>query len=298
MKSGTVGCPIKWRSYFISYSFIFPSICFVALFLYYPVWISLIHSFTKWNLVHSEWIGLNNFYRMFQDDIFIKGLRNQAIYTLTDLAKHLFFPLLAAELIYLLSKHYVRYFFRTAFVMPMLLPGVVTILLWLSIYNPANGMLNHLLKFIGLSGMERAWLGDSETAIWAIVFKGFPFIAGLPFLIFYAGIGNIKQELIEAAKIDGAVGWKVFLKIHLPLLLPQIRVVMILTFISSMQDFVKIFVMTGGGPGAETTIPSLIMYHAAFSNSEYGYGSAIGIFLFVVILLFTLVSARFLKADY
>lgn len=288
----------RWKKFGVSYLFLVPSFLFIASFLYYPVLLAFVHSFTAWNLVQSEWIGFDNFKEMFSDSSFLKGAGNQLIYTVTDVVKAIVFPLIGAELVHLIGGSKTKYAFRTGFILPMLLPGIVTILLWQNIYDPNNGLINQLLTMMGVDDWTRAWLGDERTAIWAIVMFGFPFISGLPFLIFYAAIGNMNQEQIEAARIDGANGWKVFTKIHLPFLIPQFKVVSILTIIGSLQDFVKIMVMTGGGPGVATTNPAMIMYKAAFGSSQYGYGSAIGISLFLVILVLTLFNMKFLKTDY
>ncbi|REE56286.1 multiple sugar transport system permease protein/raffinose/stachyose/melibiose transport system permease protein [Paenibacillus taihuensis] len=287
----------KWKRYGTSYLFLVPSFGFIATFLYYPILLAFAHSFTEWNLVKSTWVGLANFKQMWSEPTFTKGAANQLIYTLSDVVKAVVFPLLGAELIYLLGGQRLKYMFRTGFILPMLLPGIVTILLWQNIYDPTNGLLNQLLHLLGLNS-TRAWLGEDKTAIWSIVMMGLPFISGLPFLIFYAAIGNMNQEQLESARIDGANGWNVFSRMHLPFLIPQFKVVIILTIISSLQDFVKILVMTGGGPGVATTNPAMVMYNAAFGSSQYGYGSAIGVSLFLVILVITLFNMKFLKTDY
>lgn len=287
----------KWKRYGVSYLFLVPSFLFIATFLYYPVFLAFVHSFTKWNLVTSEWVGIDNFKKMFNETTFTTGAKNQLIYTVSDVIKAVVFPLIGAELIYLIGGNKLKYLFRTGFILPMLLPGVVSILLWQNIYDPTNGLLNQLLHVLGFNSTH-AWLGEERTAIWSIVLMGLPFISGLPFLIFYAAIGNMNQETLEAARIDGANGWNVFTRMHLPFLIPQFKIVIILTILGSLQDYVKIMIMTGGGPGVATTNPAMIMYNAAFGSSQYGYGSAIGVALFLVILVVTIFNLKFLKTDY
>ncbi|WP_391574130.1 carbohydrate ABC transporter permease [Cohnella sp.] len=286
------------KKYLLSYLFLAPSFLFVFTFLYYPVGSALFHSFTQWNLASAKWIGLDNFERLFSDRMTVTSMWNQVVFTITDLLKNLIFPLVAAELIYLLPGKFSKYVFRTGFIIPMLVPGIVAILLWLSIYDPTYGLLNQFLAFAGLEDWSRAWLGDSSTAIWAVVMVGFPFISGLFFLILYAAIGSFNNEMIEAARMDGAKGLKLFAKIHLPLLIPQFKVITILTIIGSLQDFVKMLVLTKGGPGVSTVIPSLTMYTAAFESSEYGYAAAIGTCLFLLIIALTLFNMKIFKTDY
>lgn len=278
------------KTRFLSYWFILPSFVFVALFLYYPVYTAFYHSFTRWNLASSEWIGWDNYVRLFQDGIFLTSMRNQFILTITDLVKQIVFPLLAAELIHMLRSKRWKYIYRSSFILPMLVPGIVTVLLWKYIYNPQFGALNQTLKNIGLEEWAKPWLGDSTTAIWSIVAMGFPFVGGLFFLIFYAAIASFDKEMLEAAKIDGATGFDIFRTIHIPLLIPHIRTISILTVIGSLQDYTKVLVLTQGGPGAATMTPALTMYNVAFSGSEYGYGSAIGTFLFIMILTLTVLN--------
>ncbi len=289
--------PDRIRYWLKAYFFIVPSLLFVLIFLYYPMLTSIYHSFTDWNLAQAKWIGLDNYIRMFNDNTFRIALSNQLLFTITDIVKSVVFPLLAAELILSLRGTKLQYLFRTGFVIPMLIPGIVFVLIWLSVYNPSNGLLNHFLSFAGLNSLARPWLGESDTAIWAVILMGFPYITGLPFLIFLAAIAGFNKEIIESARMDGAKFRNIFLKIHLPLLAPQFKVVLLLTIIGSLQDFVRIIVLTGGGPGVSTTVPSLIMYNSAFKNSNYGYGSAVGIFLFVSILLLTLLVSKIFKSE-
>lgn len=285
------------RRLLLPYAFILPSFAFLASFLYYPVLLAFLHSFTEWNLVQTKWIGLDNFHSMLSNRMFRQGMRNQIIYTVSDVLKAIVIPLLAAEFIHMLRGNRSKYVYRTGFILPMLLPGIVTILLWQNMYDPTSGLINQLFRAIGLDSWATPWLGGKRSAIGALVMMGFPFIAGLPFLIFYAAIGSFNREQLEAARIDGASGWQVFRRLHLPMLKPQFRVVMILTIIGSLQDFVKIVVMTSGGPGDATVNPAFVMYNAAFGASQYGYGSAIGTALCLVIILLTIVNLRVLRSD-
>ena len=288
----------RGRRYLTSYLFLAPSFLFIVAFMYYPISAALFYGFTNWNLASWKWIGLGNYVRLLHDPVIAVSLRNQGILVLTDVLKVVVFPLLAAELISLLKGTRSRYVFRTAFTLPMLVPGIVIYLLWSSIYDPTYGILNEFLKLIGLPHMTKAWTGDAGTALWAVIFMGFPFISGLPFLLFYAAIGNFNADVIEAARMDGARNTRMFWKIHVPFLYPTFKVVIILTIIGSLQDVVKMIVLTkGGGPGIATMIPALSMYLAAFSASNYGYASAIGTCLFLLIVALSIVNLRLFKSD-
>jgi raffinose/stachyose/melibiose transport system permease protein len=288
-----------FRRHLTSYLFLLPSFLFIVAFLYYPIGSALFYGLTDWNLASWKFIGFDNYVHLLQDPTILMSLRNQGILTLTDVLKVVVFPLLAAELIYLLKGTKLKYVFRTSFILPMLVPGIVIYLLWSSIYDPTYGLLNEFLKIIGLGKSTHAWTGDSKTALFAVIFMGFPFVSGLPFLLFYASIGNFNSEIIEAARIDGAKGMNLFRRIHIPLLFPTFKVVIILTIIGSLQDVVKLVVLTkGGGPGIATMIPAMSMYLSAFSASRYGYASAIGTCLFLIIVGLSVVNLRFFKTDY
>jgi raffinose/stachyose/melibiose transport system permease protein len=288
----------KYKRYLTSYLFLVPTFAFICTFFYFPVGSELYHGFTKWDLASTTWIGLENFSRLINDESFITSALNQLLFSTADIVRNLIFPLLAAELIYLLPGTKWRYIIRTGFIMPMLVPTIVTILLWTSIYNPNYGLLNQSLNLMGLSDLAKPWLAEGLTAKLAIILTGFPFVSGLYFLIYYAAIGSFNQDIMDAAKIDGATGWQIFTNVHIPLLVPQFKVISILTIIASLQDIVKIIVMTNGGPGTATITPALTMYKVAFSSSEYGYAAAIGTALFLVIIAFTLFNMKFLKTDY
>lgn len=283
------------RSYMLSYLFLLPTLVFIGTFMYNPILSAFYHSFTKWNLATTEWVGLDNFRLLFHDSVMGLGALHQLIFTSTDVLKSIVMPLLAAELVHLLQSSRMKYLFRTGFVLQLVVPGMVGTLLWLSIYNPTYGLLNQFLTAIGQEEWTRAWLAESDSALISVVMAGFPFVSAISFLIFYAAIANLSSEVLEAARIDGATGRHVFAKLHLPLLVPQFKVIVILTIIGSLQDFVKIIVLTNGGPGTATVIPSYLMYSTAFASSRYGYASAIGTGLFIVILGLTLLNMKLFK---
>lgn len=289
--------PARIKKYTLSYLLILPSFALLFSFSYYPMLLAIYHSFTKWDFVTSQWIGFGNYIRMFSEDTIRISMRNLILFVVTDLIK-IGFPLLAAELCFLLPSDRWRYVYRTGFTLPLLVPGIVGTLIWLTIYDPNTGLLNQVLSLLGLSNWTRPWLADSGIAIWAIIAMGFPFIGGLNFLIFYSAIGNLSKDIIEAARIDGVTGARMFSKIHLPLLLPQIKTVIILTIIGSLQNYVGVLLMTHGGPGIATMVPALAMYTAAFTASQYGYASAIGVVLFAAILILTVINLKVLKTDY
>ena len=281
-----------------SYVLLLPTFALVILFYYYPALSGIYHAFTKWQAVgDSRWVGLDNFIFMVFDPFVRHSLINQVLLTTADMAKALIPPFLVAEMIYALRSERERYWLRTLCVIPMVAPGMVIVLMWYFIYDPNVGLLNQSLAGMGLEDLKKAWLGDPDFAMGAIVGIGFPWIGALAFLILYAGLNNIPGEIIDAARIDGGSTMKRILHVDIPLLIPQFRLVIILTLIASIQDFGRVLVMTGGGPGFATYVPALWMYEQTFLMSHFGYASAIGVTLFLIILTGSTLVLRLMKSD-
>lgn len=204
-------------------------------------------------------------------------------------------PLLVAKLILSLRDPRWQFAFRILFVVPLVVPSVVIYLIWQFIYDPNIGLLNQTLALLHLTGLQQTWLGDPHLALYSIMFVGFPWVDGFALLIFTAGIQAIPAEILEAAAIDGASTWPRFLRIELPLLLGQLRLILVLTIINGIQDFTAILVLTGGGPANATVVPGLYLYLNAFDGGRFGYACAIGAVLFVIIVAFTIVNLTVLR---
>ncbi len=287
--------------YRIAYLMLLPTFLLMAVFNYYPVILAFLRSFTDWNMHQSSireirFIGLDNFVKMFTEGYFLVGTKNLLILLVTSMIKIITIPVLIAELVFLMRRDRAKYWFRFLFVLPMVVPGIVMTLMWNNIYDPGIGLINNLLSVVGLENLQRSWLGDPGTAIWAIVFMGFPFINAFAFLVYYGGLIDIPSSLFEAARSDGSNGWWNFTRIHLPLITPQIKMLVILTFIGAVQDFTNIFVLTNGGPGTSTYVPGLELYFNATRFGQYGYACALGLVMFIVILGGTILNMK-MKAN-
>jgi ABC-type sugar transport system permease subunit/outer membrane protein assembly factor BamB len=281
----------------LSYAFLLPTFGLLVVFSYYPALSGLAHSFTEWHIGgDSRWVGLANFERLLTDQYFRVGFGNLLILTLAHFAKTFTAPLLVAELIFNLRPRFMQYWARTAFVVPTVVPGVVTILLWLMIYEPNIGLLNQTLRAVGFGQASHGWLGDPATALPAIIMIGFPWVAPFAFLVYYAGLIAIPVEVIEASRVDGCSTFRRFVSIDLPLLMGQVKLLVVLGFIGEVQSFGLILLTTGGGPGHTTYVPALQLYYAAMQLNQLGYASAIASVLFLVILGGTLLNLRLRSA--
>lgn len=282
----------------ISYLLILPTLALLLTFNYYPAFSGLYHAFTDWSPgASTEWVGLSNFRFLMEDRFFLSGFRNAAILVVVSVAKTMTLPLLVAEFIFNLRNRFSQYWFRTLFVVPIVLPAVVEILVWNNIYDPAIGLLNESLKLVGLEEWTRVWYGDSSVALGSIIFIGVPWVNAFALLIFYGGLISISNEIIDASLVDGASTWRRFWSIDLPLLMGQIKLLLILNFINAVQTFELVYLTTGGGPGAATYTPALELYYLAMRMDRMGVASAIGMILFFIILAGTIVNMRFVKSS-
>ncbi|MCL5269568.1 MAG: extracellular solute-binding protein [bacterium] len=286
----------------LTFVLLLPTFALLATFNYFPVISGLCHAFTHWEEgVQATFNGLDNFRRMARDIYLFTGLGNLAILIAAGLFKSTVVPFLVAELIMSLRGGHWRSFYRTAFLVPMVAPGIVMILIWKFIYDPNLGLLNGLLerveRALGTTGLQHVWLGDPDTALGSIVMMGFPWVGALGLLIYMAGLQQIGPSIYEAYRMDGASVWKRLWHIDIPLVGGQTRLLVILTMIGVLQDFFSVLLLTDGGPGMATMLPALRMYHVAFRFSHFGYGAAIGFVLFVGILTVTLLNLRLWRRE-
>ena len=289
------GLAAVWRARF-SYLLILPTLLFLLTFNYYPAFSGLYHAFTDWNPAgHSPWVGLENFRFLMTDRFFIASFRNALILVVVSIVKTMTMPLLVAELVFNLKNRYTQYWMRTLFVVPIVLPAVVEILVWNNIYDPAIGLLNEFLELVGRPEWTRVWYGDPKVALSSVLFIGVPWVNAFALLIFYGGLISISDEVIDSSRVDGANVFRRFWNIDLPLLMGQVKLLLILNFINAVQTFELVFLTTGGGPGDSTYVPALELYYMAMRMDRMGVASAIGMILFLIILVGTIINMRYVR---
>lgn len=243
----------------------------------------------------EEYIGLDNFARLLHDSVMWKSFINLGIVMAAKLTIKLAVPLATAVLIFRLRHESWRYLYRVLFVVPMVVPSMVVILLWQFVYAD-RGLLQTLLEAAGLTSTAQGWLSDPKTALWALIAVEFPFVSGFALLVFYAEPLNIPESILESARLEGAGWWGRFRRIELPLLLSQLRVV-VLTIIGAMQGYELFLILTRGGPGYSTIVPGLWMYLCGFSFNEMGYACSIGVVLFLAMFGLTALHLRLIKQE-
>ena len=273
------------------YIYLIPSFFLLAVFYYYAVVYAFGLSLTDTVLgLGGHFTGLNNYKRLFEDPVFWQSIKNLAKFACADFIKALSFPLIAAELLFFVRRERISNVMKRVLIFPMLVPGMVTMMIWYNMLDPNIGIVNQLLSKLGLVSWQHNWFFDSKTAIWSIIAIGFPFVAGLNFLIYHTALNTIPKEQIEAAELDGCTKLKTIWYIHVPTIIPYAGTVSILALIGSLSNYAHVLVTTKGGPGYSTYVPALIMYNNM--NSDVGYAATAGVFCFLLIMVVTIIIRR------
>ena len=266
----------------------------LAVFGFYPMFVAIVRAFTDWNSSTPviNFNGVQNFIMMVSEGYFLTGIRNLVIFLLSYIVKILTVPLLTALMVYSLRSARAKYVYRYLFVLPMVVPSVVSALMWKNIYDPNFGLLNEVLGALHLEQFQTEWLSNPDTAIPALIFVGFPFVDPFSFLIYYSAMMNIPQTTLEAAELDGVTSVRRFFSVILPMIASQIKILIMLGFINQIQDFNLILLLTKGGPGTETYVPGYELYLNATTFGRYGYACALGLVMFAFIFAGTAVLNR------
>jgi raffinose/stachyose/melibiose transport system permease protein len=282
--------------YWFCYLMLVGTFALLITFEYLPAVSSFYHSFTIWDGFRApRWAGLQNYQEMFSSPEVRKGVINMIILGVTQMIRIVICPLIAAGMIYRLRSEKWAYFYRLLFVIPIVIPGIVGILVWRQLYEPNVGFFNTLLRALSLP--TSAWLNAPNSALFSLIFMGFPWIDGVDVLIILAGLLAIPTEVIEAATVDGASSLRRFFAIELPLIIPQIRLIVILNVIFVIQSFGWQLVVTRGGPNFATTVPAWLIYKEAMLGQRYGMASAIGVAMFVLVFVLTLINNAAIRSN-
>jgi raffinose/stachyose/melibiose transport system permease protein len=270
----------------------------LAVFVYVPVLWAFSKSLYAFEIGgESRFVGLSNYFEFLTlDPITYPSLGHMLFLMVFAICIRLTVPLIVAKLIHSLRNSRARYAFRIVFLIPIVVPGVAVQLIWQGMIYSDRGMLNEVLRAVGLGAWVHGWLSDPDTALVAIACVGFPFVGAIEVLIYYAGLSGIPESVNEAAKLEGCTGVRKFVLIDIPMVMSQLKLILVLTVIWGVQSYEGIFIMTQGGPGFETTVPGLWMYYNAMSFQRMGYACAIGVCLFALILGLTFLSFRYFKS--
>jgi raffinose/stachyose/melibiose transport system permease protein len=276
--------------------FMAPAAVLYLLIVLVPIVLSVSYSFFSWDLIHPmRFVGLQNFTRMLtRDDVFPVAVRNAVFFMLTSIVLQTSIGYLLALLV--TSRVTAKSFFKNVLFLPAVIPGVAVGLLWSLVYRPDIGIVNVMLKGVGLGALARPWLLQQPTALWAITLTTAWQYTGYAMIVFVAGIQSIPPAIFEAARIDGAGSFRTMRSVTIPLTRQVLRVEVVLIAIGSLKIFDLIYVMTQGGPVHATEVLATYLYRRAFFQFEYGYGDALSVVLLLMCLVVTVLINRMLRA--
>lgn len=280
------------------YLMVMPLYIGLIIFAFYPPVFGFLLSLFKTDTEGgSIFCGLENYIRLFQDEIFLNSIPTMLLLMIPKLLISIIIPFIVAEMIFSVKSKRLQETHRFLLLLPMLAPGVVGILIWKSVYDPDGGLLTAILRLLSIIEKDAKidWLGDPNYVIFSLIFIGFPWIGGTNVLIYLAGLYNIPKDVIESAELEGASTLRRIFAIDLPFLFGQIRFFLIFGIINGLQDYSIQILLTNGGPGYSSYVPGYYMYHQAFMYNNKYYASAIGFVISIIILLFTVVTNVFSK---
>lgn len=288
---------IKNKKAFLA--FLLPGLMFYVLAVFYPIEESIRLSFMKWGGIgEKEFVGLENYISMFHDKVFYTAFVNNLIYLVIVVSMQLAIGLFFAILLTYMTRHVTLV--KTLYYVPCIITTVAITQLFRSIYSTEPmGLLNQFLQAVGLEGMVTSWLAEVTTALAAVsVPEGWRF-TGMYMVIFYAALVSLDPSVYEAAKVDGASELQILFKIKMPLIKDIILLTLTMCLTGALRGFDIPFLLTSGGPGNASELMSTYMYKKAFSSNQYGYGSALAVFIIIesILVVFLLRSVFTSKDD-
>ncbi|SDE23143.1 raffinose/stachyose/melibiose transport system permease protein [Paenibacillus sp. UNCCL117] len=279
------------------YLYILPSVLILAVFIYYPVIQNLQSGFFSWSPFSSkkDFVGFDNYTRLFGDSVFYIALKNTLLHAGFSLVFQVLGGLMLAAILEDALFRKISPILRTVYFLPVMISVSVIGLLFGFIYNPQIGLLNKLLELIGLGQYATGWLGNSSTAIYAVIamsqWQGIGYIT----MLFIVAIQKIPQELYEASKIDGCSKTQAFWYITVPQVKEMMFVTTVFVISQSFLTFADVYVLTNGGPGNSSQVLSTFLYQRAFVDNEMGYASSIANVILAITFLFYMLQTKLFK---
>jgi multiple sugar transport system permease protein len=283
---------MRIRETIAGYLFLSPNFFGFLAFSLIPIIVSILLTFTKWNLASSpQFIGFKNYTSLFTDELFWKYLWNTFYYAGLTVPLTI---IIGFFLAYLLNRK-IRgvIFFRTVFFLPSVTLIVAVAVIWSWLYNADFGLINFVLGKLGIQGPN--WLQSRTWAMLAIILMGVWKGSGYAMLIYLAGLQSIPEEYYEASEIDGAGWWQQIRHITIPLIFPTTFFILVTSTIGAIQGFDQFYVMTRGGPAGATTTLVYYIFQNAFEWFNMGYAATAAAILFLIIMAITLLQWRFAK---
>lgn len=280
----------KRRENAVAYAFILPDFIGLVVFVIIPIIYAFYISFFEWDFINDKiFVGWGNYIRMWRDSSWwqamLRTLKLTVIYVPALFCCSLFFAVLISNI-----KSKAGSFVKTSFLMPFAITSVIASTLWMFLFNEKRGYLNAVLNIFGIE--NQSFLGSNKQALICVIVVLLWINLGYNMILFLSAIKDIPASYNEAATIDGASKWHIFRYITFPLIKQTSIFILITTTIASFQVLDLIMVMTKGGPAKATEVGALYIYDRSFNMMEMGYGSALSVFLFLCLLVFSFVQLR------
>ncbi|CAM3368476.1 sugar ABC transporter permease [Paenibacillus lupini] len=284
------------RNPFTYIAFIIPTLVLYALFFVYPVIVSFVYGFYQWDgITDKVFIGLDNFTRLWEDEVFLKSLANNFYFMAFSLVVNIPLVFLISILISKVGR--MRDFYKSAVFVPVVISTATVAILFGVLYNYDSGLINQFIRLVAPDSWAREWLSDPKLAMLSILIANAWQNIGFFIVLCLAAILNIPKEIVEASKIDGVNGWTETWSITLPLIRPVLFVMLLLSVSGTMKVLDIVQIMTNGGPFQSTEVMSTYMLKVGFRSMELGYGSAIGVTMFILILVLTGILQKLTKHE-
>ena len=269
--------------------FLAPIMSGILIFTAGPILFSLLLSFFYWDIFKPmKFAGLANYQWLFEDEVAGAAFKNTILFAVaTVVTQNILGFTLALSVRNILNKYF-RFFFRSVFFLPLLMSGATISVFMAYMFNTDFGVVNYYLSLIGIS--QIAWLTSTQVALITTVIIYVWQHIGFAFILFLGAFSTMPQEVLDAAKVDGAKGLKKIWHIYLPLVSPTLFFASVIGFIHAVQVFDQPYILTRGGPGDSNRTAVMLIYDVAFQDLEFGYGSAIAFALFLIIFAATLIQ--------
>lgn len=284
------------RENIAGYIFMAPSLLFFLGFVIFPMGMCLVTSLFNYTMTDFSFIGISNYKELVADAIFQKALINTIVIVVVSVPVVCLFSLWVASVIYKLHDRYTS-LFRCIFYLPVVTGSVAVTVVWKWMFSPYTGVLNYVFKSLGLISKNINWLGSPDYALGCIILILLTTSVGQPIVLYVSALSNVDHSLVEAAEVDGATNLQVFWRIKWPQIMPTTLYILVITTINSFQCFALIQLLTSGGPNNSTQTIMYYIYYQAFKMNRYGYGSAMGIILALIIAAFSALQFRLAKSD-
>lgn len=278
----------------MGYLFIMPTMLLFAVFMVIPVGMALYLSFTNYDVLSSnDWVGMDNYRRLFGDDLYWKTFVNVMIYAVVFVPFNVLISLLLAILLNRAARGVKA--LRTFYYLPTLTSAVAAATVWIWMLHPEYGLVNGILSLFGITGP--AWVSQTDTAMLSIIMMTLWQSVGSNMIIYLAGLQGVPDYLYESARLDGASKFDCLRYITWPQLRPTTFLVSTMSIIGALQLFDQAFVLTQGGPANATKTPVYLIYQQGFNQLQMGYASSQAFLLAMAILVFSLISMKINKSE-